>query len=46
MAKRTFADRALLPVTATIYQNGGEKPAMRWSFEMAIAGKSDKKLVM
>ena len=29
-------DRMLLPVTAAIYQNGVEKPAMRWTFEMAI----------
>ena len=44
MAKRAFADRVLLPVTAAIYQNGVEKPAMRWSFEMRIGGESDKKL--
>ena len=47
MAERTeraFADRILLPVTAAIYHNGEEKPAMRWSFEMGIGGESDKEL--
>ena len=44
MAKRAFADRILLPVTAAIYRNGVEKPAMRWSFEMGIGDESDKKL--
>jgi len=29
-------DRMLLPVTAAIYQNGVEKPAMHWTFEMAV----------
>ena len=29
--------RMLLPVTAVIYQNGVEKPAMYWTFEMAIS---------
>ena len=47
MAERTeraFPDGILLPVTAAIYHNGEEKPAMRWSFEMGIAGVSDKEL--
>jgi len=44
MAERAFADHVLLPVTAEIYQNGEEKPAMNWSFEMEIGGESDKKL--
>ena len=47
MAERTeraFPDRILLPVTAAIYHNGEEKPAMRWSFEMGIGGESDKEL--
>lgn len=44
MAERAFADRVLLPVTADIYQNGEEKPAMNWSFEMGIGVESDKKL--
>ena len=35
-------DRMLLPVTAAIYQNGMEKPAMRWTFEMAIAPLATK----
>ena len=39
-----FPDRILLPVTAAIYPNGEEKPAMRWSFEMGIGGESDKEL--
>ena len=30
MAERVFADRVLLSVTAGTYQNGEEKPAMRW----------------
>lgn len=42
MAERSFADRVLLPVTAAIYQNGKEKPAMHWSLEMGIGGESDK----
>ena len=42
MAERSFADRVLLPVTAAIYRNGEEKPAMRWSLEMGIGGESDK----
>ena len=37
-------DRMSLPVTAAIYQNGVEKPAMRWTFEMAIGAISDQKL--
>ena len=37
-------DRMLLPVTATIYQNGVEKPAMRWTFQMVIGAISDQKL--
>ena len=28
MAERSFADHVLLPVTAAIYRNGEEKPAM------------------
>jgi len=47
MAERTeraFPDRILLPVTAAIYHNGQEKPAMRWSFEMGIGDESDKDL--
>ena len=32
----------MLAVNAAIYRNGEEKPAMRWSFEMGIGGKSDK----
>ena len=47
MAERTeraFPDRILLPLTAAIYHNGEEKPAMRWSFEMGIGGESDKEL--
>jgi len=31
-------------VTAAIYQNGVEKPAMPWTFEMAIGTISDQKL--
>ena len=45
MADRSFADRLVLPVTAAIYRNGEEKPAMRWSFEMGIGGESDKMLL-
>ena len=45
MAERSFADRLVLPVTAAIYRNGEEKPAMRWSFEMGIGGESDKMLL-
>ena len=47
MAERTeraFPDRILLPVTAAIYHNGEEKPAMPWSFEIGIGGESDKEL--
>ena len=44
MTERSFADRVLLPVTAAIYRNGEEKPAMRWSLEMGIGGESDKNL--
>ena len=40
----TSHDRILLPVTAAIYHNGEENPAMRWSFEMGIGGESDKEL--
>ena len=29
---RSLDDRVVLPVTAAIYRNGEEKPAMRWSF--------------
>ena len=42
--KRAFPDHILLPVTAAIYHNGEQKPAMRWSFEMGIGGESDKEL--
>ena len=48
MAERTervFPDRILLPITAAIYHNGEEKPAMRWSFEMEIGGESDKEVI-
>lgn len=44
MAQRAFADHVLLPVTTAIYQNGQEKPAVRWSYEMGIGDESDKKL--
>ena len=44
LADRSFADRVVLAVSAAIYRNGEEKPAMRWSFEMGIGGKSDKML--
>ena len=44
MAYRSFADRVVLSVTAAIYRNGEEKPAVRWSFEMGIGGESDKML--
>ena len=44
MAERKFADRVLLPVTGAIHQNGEEKPAIRWSFEMGTWVESDKKL--
>jgi len=37
--ERAFPDRILLPVTAAIYHNSEEKPAMRWSFEMGIGDK-------
>ena len=37
-------DRILLPVTAAIYQNGMEKPAMKWSFEIEVGAISDKDL--
>ena len=37
-------DRMLLPVTAAIYQNGVEKPAMRWTSEMTIGAISDQTL--
>ena len=38
-------DRVLLPVTAAaIYHNGVEKPAMRWTFEMALGARSDRNL--
>ena len=37
-------DRMLLPVTAAIYQNGVEKPAMSWTFTMVIGATSDQKL--
>ena len=39
MAKIAISDRSsFLPVTAAIYQNGEEKLAMRWSFEIATDG--------
>ena len=38
MAERSFADR-VLPVTALIYRNGEEKPAIGWSFEIGIGGE-------
>ena len=44
MVDRLFADRVVLPVTAAIYRNGEEKPAMRWAFEIGIEGESDKAL--
>ena len=44
MADRLFADCVVLPVTAAIYRNGEEKPAVRWSFEMGIGSESDKAL--
>ena len=40
----THVDRILLPVTAAIYKNGVEKPALRWSFEIGIGAVSDKDL--
>ena len=43
-ADRSFTDRVVLPVTAAIYRNGEEKPAVRWSFEMGIGSESDKML--
>ena len=33
-----------IAVTAAIYRNGEEKPAIHWSFEMGIGCESDKKL--
>ena len=42
MAERTeraFPDCILLPVTAAIYHNGEQKPAMHWPFEMGVGGK-------
>ena len=44
--KRAFPDRILLPVTAAIYHNGEEKPAMCWSFKMGIGGESDKESIL
>ena len=44
MADRPFADRVVLPVTAAIYRNGEEKPAVRWSFEMGIGRERVKML--
>ena len=44
MVGRSFADHVVLPVTAAIYRNGQEKPAMRWPFEMGIGGESGKML--
>ena len=32
MADRSFADRLVLPVTAAMYRNGEEKPAMTECF--------------
>ena len=37
-------DCILLPVTTAIYQNGVEKSAMPWTFEMAIGAISKKQL--
>ena len=37
-------DCILLPVTAAIYQNGMEKPAMKWFFEIEVGAISDKDL--
>ena len=37
-------DGVLLPVIAAIYHNGVEKPAMRWTFEMALGARSDRNL--
>ena len=43
MAERAIADRVcFLPVTAAIYQNGEEKLAMHWSFEIATDGGINK----
>ena len=44
MGNRSFANRVVLPVTAAIYRNGKEKPAVRWSCEKGIWGESDKML--
>ena len=45
MADRSFADRDVLSATAAIYRHSEEKPAIRWSFELGIGGKSDKMFV-
>ena len=37
-------DGVLLLVIAAIYRNGVEKPAMRWTFEMALGARSDRNL--
>ena len=39
-------DGVLLPVIAAIYHNGVEKPAMRWTFEMALGARSDRNLCL
>ena len=39
-------DGVLLPVIAAIYHNGAEKPAMRWTFEMALGATSDRNLLL
>ena len=44
MGKKGSRFRVLLPATATSSQNGEEKPAVRWSFEIVIGGESDQKL--
>ena len=41
---RTIVGLVVLPITVAICRNGEEKPAMRWSFEMGIGGKSEKML--
>ena len=46
MTERMGADRVLLPVTAVIYRNGEEKPAICWSFEMGIGVESDMQEVV
>ena len=38
MADRSFNNRDVLPVTASISRNGEEKPAVHCSFEMGKSG--------